>query len=104
MIDEQEVLIGRIVLRQRFGAAHAQYFDGYASRDADAVTADIAKRGGEADYDRIAASRCKHSLAQVVGQIVINSQFAFQESLAFGMLLADGVVARGETGCVRSFD
>src|ERR1700731_1488944 len=73
MIDEEEVLIGRIVLRQRFGAAHAQYFDGHASRDANAVTADIAKRGREADYDRIAASRCKHSLAQVIGQIVINT-------------------------------
>jgi hypothetical protein len=38
-----------------------------------------------------------------LGQIVINSQFAFQESLSFGMLLANGVVSRGETGCVCPF-
>ncbi len=36
------------------------------------------------------ARRRKHALAQVIWQIIINSQFASQESLAFGMFCLDG--------------
>src|SRR6266700_1471616 len=50
------------------------------------------------------ARQRKHALAQVIWQIIINSQFASQESLAFGMLLADGAVELGQTGHVRPFD
>lgn len=85
VIDEQEILVRRIVVAERLSPRHTQNLDGKPSRRT--YTIAPVECGGEADDDREVASLLEQALAQMIRQIVVDDQLAPEIAGALGVLL-----------------